>query len=182
MNNRNGELVLKVQIPFTYSFLPRHHLKQAFRRLTKKWKSPAHTLRTIEAYREVRKWMTGHRVSLSSPDAEKRIPLRPNPCHTLSNPLRIGNPEEETRRRSALYGLVHEILKGSSARAIYPELPPHVVPYGYPFYSQASEITKLDRRLSEFALSCMPWPALPDSIAPSAPEHYRNLWVVSFLW
>jgi len=113
---------------------------------------------------------------------ERNIPQPPNPCSLLSQALRIGNPKAESQRRSSLYGLVTNILDGTSARAVYPELPAYVVPYGYPFYAQAREMPAVRQRLSEFGFGCLAWPELPELVAPGAPKHYRDLWVVNFLW
>jgi hypothetical protein len=56
-----------------------------------------------------------------------------------------------------------------------------VVPYGIPFRADAGAVRAVEELARRYHVSAMQWPALPEAIAASAPQHYRNVWLVNFI-
>mgnify|MGYP001561324583 CR=1 FL=1 len=88
----------------------------------------------------------------------------------------------EQQRRRALYRLVDRRIASYGGRPVFPGLPAGVVPYGYPFYAARSQIRRVTNLLRNEGLRCTVWPHLPQAIQRNAPEHYRSLWYIPFLW
>ena len=88
----------------------------------------------------------------------------------------------ESARRRALYRRLGEVLDPARYPPLFGTLPEHVVPYGYPFIADDVAATAASRILARLGLECFRWPELPDAIAPAAPLHYKNVWMVTFLW
>ena len=129
--------------------------------------------------REVR---SGHRIAPSSPDAEVRIPGRAAPSQALLDVMTYTDVAAESARRRALYRRMSEVLDPARYPSLFGALPEHVVPYGYPFIADDVTAAAASRILARLGLECFRWPELPDAIAPTAPLHYKSVWLVSFLW
>jgi hypothetical protein len=87
---------------------------------------------------------------------------------------------EITRRRD-LYQIVSELAVKTSAVPVFNQLPDFCSPYGFPFYGDAETAQKLHLMTRRFGTEVIQWPELPQSVVETAPEHYRNLWLVNFL-
>ncbi len=74
------------------------------------------------------------------------------------------------------------MMRNAGFKPVFDSLPDKVVPFAYPFYSAANQIGTAKQTLKKIDLECFPWPELPDAIFPKAPEHYRSVWMVGFLW
>lgn len=158
-----------------------YRLKQAFRRVSRGL-GPARTLKTIGAVRQMRQSFTGEAVPRSAADAETRIPLAPNPRALISSRLRVADPELESQRRRALYDLAGQIVETMGASPVFPQLPQNVAPYGFPVFASTARAPGIVADLARHGLPLTQWPDLPASVAPSAAVHYRELFVVPFLW
>ena len=143
-------------------------------------------LRTIRfltsVIRTVRKMATGHRIAPSPPDAESRLPEGAAPCQELQYSLDHLDAQQEIARRRELYLLLDSIIRKSGYEPVFPSLPDNVVPYAYPFYSSEDRIGAARQILTNINLECFSWPELPDAVKQNAPERYRSVWMVGFLW
>lgn len=132
--------------------------------------------------RTVRKITTGHRIAPSRPDAESHLPESAAPCKELMHFLDHLDAEREIFRRRELYQLLDSIMKQTGIKPIFATLPEHVVPYAYPFYASGQQTRKAKEVLNKFNLECVPWPELPDAVAPEAFAEYKSVWMIPFLW
>ena len=159
----------------------RYRVKQAVRRAAERL-GPVASLRSIAAARRLRGAITGHSLPSSPPDAETRIPAAPSPPALIQRPLAVAEPALEAQRRRALFALAGRIVAAVGARPVFPHLPQHVVPYGFPILASPAQVQGLTAHLARHGLPLAQWPDLPLATASSAPEHYRQLLVVPFLW
>lgn len=125
---------------------------------------------------------SGHAIPPSSPDAEVRMPERAAPSLALLDVMTYTDVAAESARRRALYRRMGEVLDPARYPPLFGSLPENVVPYGYPFVADSVTAAAAARALAPAGLECFRWPELPDAIAPTAPLHYKSVWLVSFLW
>jgi hypothetical protein len=121
-------------------------------------------------------------LPVGAPDAETRIPTEPHPSAVLGRPIAVAEPDLEVRRRRALYEFVGSVITQSGAVPVFPRLPPKVVPYGFPIFVSHSHLSGTLAAAARHGFQLARWPDLPTAIEPDAPEHYRHLMVVPFLW
>lgn len=161
----------------------RYRLKQAFRRLAGPL-GPLRTHKAIAGVRHLRQAITGAAVPPGSPDAETRIPLAPNPSGAISHAIAVAEPELEAWRRRSLYELAGRIIEKGvrGVVPVFPRLPGHVVPYGFPIFASQTEASAIATEVGRYGFQLSHWPDLPATVALSAPEHYRHLMVLPFLW
>ena len=132
--------------------------------------------------RQLRRLRTGHAVPVSSPESEHEIPGQPEiHCESLRMLEKIDAAGEVERRR-ALYQEFHRDLRHLDIEPVFAELPPDVAPYGYPFRADEIVASSVVRIADRRGFDCFCWPDLPVAVAPAAPEFYRNVWWVNFLW
>ncbi len=133
------------------------------------------------AIRLARQLRTGEPFPKSAPDCESVIPMAP-PMHAESYRL-LGtqNIDREVERRRRLYGEVRDRLRHLPVSPVFPSLQTGTVPYGYPFRAEPSVARKVATLARGLGFDCPLWPELPESIASSAPPHYRNIYWVNFL-
>ena len=65
---------------------------------------------------------------------------------------------------------------------VFAALPPHCVPYAYAFRGDAAALAGLRRYAACHGFDLVSWPDLPTEIVGQAPVHYRNVFLVNFLW
>jgi len=136
----------------------------------------------VSIIRAARKIRTGHEILPSAPDAEFRLPENAVPCEALLSSLAHLDENHEVSRRRELYFILDSIIKRIGYEPVFPSLPDNVVPYAYPFYSSENKIGIARKTLKKIKLDCFPWPELPDAVNPKAPEQYKSIWMVGFLW
>lgn len=158
----------------------RYRAKQVARRVAGRL-APVHAMDAIGAVRRLRQWAGGG-ATRSDRAAEFEMPCGPNPPAAIMEALVVADPELECNRRRALYLLVHRILDRTDAAPVFPDLPDHVVPYGFPLLAPRGQVAMISAHLARHGLPLVRWPDLPSAIAPAAPDHYRNLMIVPFLW
>ncbi len=181
MNSPENNYHLKPQImPRTGIFIS-YRIKCTLRTLT-----PFINLRTIRALtifsRRMRRLKTGYELLPSAPDAEYRLPYQEAPCRELFRAITHLDVAGECARRRQLYTLLDPLVRSAGYEPVFPSLPEHVVPYAYPFYSAENRIGKARKLLARIHLECFPWPELPDAVVSQAPEHYKSVWMIPFLW
>jgi len=182
LNNSGRGYKLSPQIEFSSNAEPlSFRVKHLLRRLVP-FIGIWHLQFATSLTRYLRKIKTGHEILLSSHDAEIALPGVANPCKNLPSYLLSIDIDEEIERRRKLYVHVDILLRGLDCEPVFKGLPENVVPYGYPFYISADRITNIKKTLKKCGLECFRWPELPDVISASAPEHYKTIWFVSFLW
>jgi len=159
----------------------RYRVKQLLRRVARPL-GPIGAGKAVGGIRRVRRLLTGRAVPASAADAETRIPLPPNPCALIGRAISVAEPESESRRRRALYDLAGRVVAGSGAVPVFPQLPPNVVPYGFPIFASPLQASRIAVDVSRCGLQLSHWPDLPVAIESSAPAHYRELMVLPFLW
>jgi len=132
--------------------------------------------------RTIRKIITGYEILPSDRDAEYHLPGDSAPCQFLSPALAHLDAAGEIFRRRELYAAIDSIMRNAGYEPVFPSLPPGVAPYAYPFYSPENGISAARRALKQIHLDCFLWPELPDAIRPEAPERYKSIWMINFLW
>ncbi len=132
--------------------------------------------------RFARRVKTGHAIQPSSPQAEFELPAGAAPNRLLPDIMTHTDVAAEGARRRDLYRLLPSLLDPARYPPVFAILPPNTVPYGYPFFANAEAGSAASRLLARHNLECFPWPELPAAIAPTAPPHYKSIWMVSFLW
>ncbi len=89
---------------------------------------------------------------------------------------------QEIERRRELYIWLEEYLHGCPCSPVFGRLEEYVVPYGYPFFAEEKDMPEIHKRLKKKGLSCFSWPNLPAEVEADAPEWYKKIRVVQFLW
>ena len=128
-----------------------------------------------------RKLKTGSALPVSGSDSEIEhiIPTAPRQS-SMSRIQRIDHHLELARRRN-LYKIVSELAVKTSAVPVFNHLPDFCSPYGFPFYGDAETAKKMHVQTRRNGTEVIQWPELPNSVVETAPEHYKNLWLVNFL-
>lgn len=180
LSPRGSRFSLPPQEPFDAPDSMRYLGKQAYRVLAQALGAGA-AYRGLSWLRQARRAVTGRRIPAASRDAELRLPLPDLPCGQLTQPLRVGDPQAEVERRRELFRLLAQRLEGV-VEPIFKTLPEGVCPYGYPFRAQGAALSEARAVLASLGLEPLPWPDLPDELAASAPERYRNVFLAHFLW
>lgn len=133
--------------------------------------------------RTLRLLRTGHAIAPPGAAAETVIPHPPAPYDGLAAALAAVDTQREIDRRRELYGTAERAARALGITPLFPDLPPLVAPYGFPFRADPGPaLQSLKRWASRRGLDLIRWPDLPDAIAASAPAHYRKLHLVNFLW
>jgi DegT/DnrJ/EryC1/StrS aminotransferase family len=132
------------------------------------------------ASRLIRFILTGSKFQTSHPEVENQIPGLPNPHATsIERMSSIDQCSEINRRRNLFIKILPEVQK-LKLRPIFTDLPNGVCPYGLPLYAPVDSkklLTKLARR---HRVTLMTWPELPQEILPTAPDHYKQVWLLNF--
>lgn len=136
----------------------------------------------ISAGRRLRELKGGAAIPPPDPQGESRLDEPREPCEELSRPIRLLDPNKEASRRRALYAFCEDLLAGTGITPVFTRLPEATVPYVYPFRGSAEQAARAEARLNSKGLFSLSWPDLPSSVAPRAPDHYRDVRGVQFLW
>ncbi len=180
----NQELARRLQEPIAAAgrgYAPGAALKARLRRAPVV--GPGVAAVTTGMVRALRMLRTGHALPLPDAAAETSIPHPPAPHSGLAAGLATLDVRREIDRRRELYRTVERIARELDIEPLFPELPPLVAPYGFPFRADPGPaLRSLQRWASRRGLDLIRWPDLPDAIAAAAPAHYRNLHLVNFLW
>lgn len=128
--------------------------------------------------RHIRRRRTGNELPLSAPESEHLMPENPAPhCRSLAMLSSLDAAAEISRRR-ALYNKIHQLLVKEDIDPVFGDLPAGTAPYGYPFYADRKGADKVKKIARGLGLDCIHWPDLPAAVEPTAPAHYRSVWVV----
>jgi hypothetical protein len=142
---------------------------------------PAYRLSTW-LVRAVRKWRTGSDIPPADPTSEQALPAPPNPWAGLLPALAVCAAPAEIERRRAAYGHCLAVGEQVGALPVFPDLPTHCVPYAYAFRGNAAALASMRRHALRHGFDLLRWPDLPTEIACKAPTHYKEIFMVNFLW
>lgn len=136
----------------------------------------------IDGVRTGRWVVRGSRLPRPRADGESFMP--PQAFSPLAKRLlRRCDLKRESARRRGLYEKCVRLLSGErDVRPIFPDLPSGVVPFGFPFRFQGSDVSAFVSSWWRRGVPMHCWPDLPDGIQASAPDHCRNVMMVPFLW
>ena len=133
--------------------------------------------------RQVRKFRTGSELPRPDPYSEFELPAGANPWSGLSDAFRsIDVDAEILRRRQAYEACAALAASAVGVDPIFKELPAHCAPYGFPFRSDPAGRQAMQGFADRHGFDLVTWPDLPGAIVEHAPEHYRNVLMVNFLW
>lgn len=153
---------------------------RAVRRLLKAAARPVLGFAGARAAHAALSAMRALRRPADAPGSEEDLPLPPNPCAELAKPLSCGGPAEETARRRRLWRLCDDLSRRAGIAPAFPSLPDGVVPYAYALRS--SDPARAAAAFGRAGLRLLPWPDLPRAVAETAPTHYKDVFLVHFLW
>ncbi len=131
--------------------------------------------------RLIRYMITGYAITPLAPENEFRLPEGKSPHSYLLHAISNTDHALEISRRINLYHHFENELSTYDVRSVFKSLPLNTVPYGYPFYASKENARRVARLARSAGFDCMRWPDLPESVAPSAPDHYHSLWMINFI-
>ncbi len=132
--------------------------------------------------RELRKIRTGSEVPANDPKSENELSTPPNPWPGLLTSIAGCNVMVEVKRRRTAYENCIKAAKKVGAVPVFDKLPQYCVPYAFAFRGGAAAAEAMRRYAKRCGFDFVCWPDLPSEIAAKAPVHYRNVFLVNFLW
>jgi len=132
--------------------------------------------------RRVRKLRTGCELPQPDPNSEIELPSGANPWSGLCDALGKVDVDAEIRRRRQAYLACEALAVKAGVDPIFNELPLHCAPYGFPFRGDAAGRQTMQGFADQHGFDLVTWPDLPGMIVKHAPLHYRNIFLVNFLW
>jgi hypothetical protein len=121
-------------------------------------------------------------VVLSTTSEERRLPSHHAIGCTSQDVLNNQDPSLESTRRRRLFDTMMPLVGNTTGVSLlHDRLDDGVVPYGIPFRADAGAVRAVEELARRYHVSAMQWPALPEAVAASAPQHYRNVWLVNFI-
>lgn len=132
--------------------------------------------------RGIRRLRTGSELPQKDPDLENRLPPIANPWRGLREALFNLDVEAEITRRRKAYLEFARVSVLADVDPVFKGLPAYCAPYGFPFRSGESGLQIIQGFADENGFDLITWPDLPGKIVEGAPEHYRNVFLVNFLW
>ena len=166
---------------------PRHAVMPIGQR-TERWLAGLPSAMPLVWARTVRRAWRQQRIGSVLPPAgagaETDMPIEAAPHAGLQAALNAFDAVAECRRRRALYEQIHARLAPFGVTPLWSEVPAGTVPYGYAFRADAlggRDLAVVCKTVRRMGLDVFLWPALPSAIAPAAPLHYSNTWLVNFL-
>jgi hypothetical protein len=135
----------------------------------------------IKAVREWRYWRRGGGLP-PDPASEHHIPAAPEPWSGLPQALSSYHFEKEAGRRRDAYAACEREASLVGATPVFARLPNYCAPYGFAFRGDEHAVEKMKLFSNRQGWDMVVWPDLPGVIQPQAPEYYRNVHLINFLW
>lgn len=158
-----------------------HSLRYVLSRLERRTGIPAFAGMRA-AIRVARRLAGRQEIETGSPVDETVLPsVMAIGCQSLTR-LNDQDPAREINRRRQLFDKVVEDLRQvPGVHLLYDHLNVNTVPYGVPFRMIGEPSASLRALERKHHVVVMQWPTLPSEIVSSAPDHYRDVWLVNFL-
>ena len=172
---------LTAQVPFDGSGVNPAQLTKANLRGLPMVGELAYRLTTALA-RTLRKWRTGSDIPLSDPASEQALPAVSNPWGGLLPALAECADMVEIERRRIAYVRCAAAGELAGAVPVFAAMQPYCAPYGYAFRGDAVALAVMRSHAAQHGFDLVSWPDLPKQIVAQAPAHYRNVFLVNFLW
>jgi hypothetical protein len=181
VNDSQGQERLHMQLPFDGPGLNPAQLHKARMRRIPMLGDALLRTSTVLA-RQMRRLRTGSELPQPDPHSEVELPAGANPWFGLRDALRNVDVDAEILRRREAYAACAELAARAGVDPVFKELPVHCAPYGFPFRSDAAGRQIMQGFADRHGFDLVTWPDLPGAIVEHAPEHYRNVLMVNFLW
>lgn len=182
VNRPDTVSALKAQLPFVHYARSRIFRIKRFLRQFPRWDMTGLLYALIRLDRGIRKFRTGSDYVRSGVEEEFELPGRPEPDASLLPALESLDVDCEISRRRRLYLGSQELVGDYGGIPVFPCLPEHVVPYGFPFRAPPERIEAIRRALKKQYLDCYLWPELPLAIQKRSVERYQDVWLINFIW
>lgn len=132
----------------------------------------------LEGFRAARGFDWRDRVGREGSESEPLGDAGPE----MTGPVTCGDEAGERPRRRALYELCAAAARELKLDPVFPSLPSGVVPYAFAFRASPGPAERAYAAYRRLGLSVLPWPDLPAPVRDDAPAHYRDVYLVHFLW
>lgn len=132
--------------------------------------------------RSMRLAFYGHRVKMIDDISERELPYDRVPWSGLKDALIQLNMDMEAKRRRNAYLKIAQFAANINVEPLFSELPSLCVPYGFPLRGNAVALKKISKYAESLGFGIMSWPDLPTNFQASAPEYYKDVKLVNFLW
>lgn len=132
--------------------------------------------------RRMRLLRSGSELPQSDSRSELEMPAGANPWLGLRVALSNIDVDTEILRRRQAYAECVTLAARAGVDSVFEELPVHCAPYGFPFRSNPEGRRIMQGFADRHGFDLVTWPDLPAAIVDRAPEHYRNVLMVNFLW
>ena len=123
---------------------------------------------------------TGSQLPKSDKFAETKIPGLPNPQSQSIESLKNLDETAEVARRRNLYLKIQPQVTAAGATPVFDTLLANTCPYGMPIYANHNIKRKLSKIARKNRVILMTWPELPENVLPSAPDFYKQVWLLNF--
>ena len=86
------------------------------------------------------------------------------------------------RSRRAAYVRCAAVGAQVDALPVFPALPKNCAPYAYAFRGDSAALAGMQAHADRHGFDLVSWPDLPAEIVGQCLAHYRNVFLVNFLW
>ncbi|MDA8094307.1 MAG: DegT/DnrJ/EryC1/StrS family aminotransferase [Betaproteobacteria bacterium] len=182
INNPEKLGEIPCQIPFVdYPVPSMFKLKKLLRRLPR-FGMTGLLYGLVRFDRKIRVVRTGAEFVKSGAEAERVLPGSPEPDSRFLRALESLDDRCEAARRRTLFLAIKDAVEQMGGTPLFPDLPEHVVPYGFPFRAAGDTVPAIRKTLERCYIDFHPWPELPTEIDGNASEAYKSVHLVNFLW
>ena len=136
---------------------------------------------TQSAVKKVRQMKTGSAMPKVDSSVEETIPGMPNPNRSSVTKMLAVNETNEVARRRNLYNEILPDIVKLGLQPVFSTLESGTSPYGFPVYAAHDSQKQLAKLARKHRVTLMTWPDLPISVLPTAPEYYKQIWLLNFL-
>ena len=136
---------------------------------------------TQSAVKKVRQMKTGSAMPKVDSSVEETIPGMPNPNRSSVTKMLAVNETKEVARRRILYNEILPDIVKLGLQPVFSTLESGTSPYGFPVYAAHDSQKQLAKLARKHRVTLMTWPDLPISVLPTAPEYYKQIWLLNFL-
>ena len=136
---------------------------------------------TQSAVKKVRQMKTGSAMPKVDSSVEETIPGMPNPNRSSVTKMLAVNETNEVARRRNLYNEILPDIVKLGLQPVFSTLESGTSPYGFPVYAAHDSQKQLAKLARKHRVTLMTWPDLPIAVLPTAPEYYKQIWLLNFL-